>query len=791
MAMLAVDSIAEKYKRRSTDKTLSADEAKAALLIVEAEQLLDEENDEDGLAKGYEALALCKQVQDKTGIVDSIRLITHVLIYQSKRKEASQLVKEELEHFRELCDKAGKAKLMLAMGEINSDQRGYAKRDEGLEQSTEALNLFLELGDKKMEASALLTIASIHIKRRPDKMAGAIDAFNCCAESLKIARNISDKRAEACALHGFATTSIQMALLEPSLCLRTVFYDPGFEDGLDAAKEALRIWRELGCKNMESYELQCLAQWQLVAGHPEEALPDAEMSTQIDCKGHRASSLGMHVQALIANRQNEQALKIAEEALDDFRNKEDVVGELHALDMLTNTYRSTNRLQEAYETAELSLDLIRDRDDIINEMRMQCTMGHIALERKEYQLAMDAADEMVRISEELHDAKNQAIARHMIAEVHRAKGDTSKYLKETKQQQKLFASVPDEKGLALAYLDECDARFQKAEFEEALEAVTKAQDLYKEHGDKTGEASALHMVVEIQQMLDNGEAVLKASARQRSLLKSIGDKRGEAASCLTTCYARLYQLSTAGHSRGSAEHDEIWGRAFREAKDGLTLANTLGDESLFARAFYMLAEVYVATTGKGEEALQCSTQAVKLYKEGGDAKGEASAQVTLGHAHHLLGKQEEALEAAQRAQQLFTELGDEGGMNTAAQAMAQFSDQWQQQQWQGDWAQGYDAAGSQPQADNSKAAAAVAAPVATARLSPEAVSKTIVASVTAITMMDEDLDGDTPLMQAGLTSNTVVLLRNELSQNFPQKHMPFTLVFDFPSVNAISEFICE
>ena len=33
-----------------------------------------------------------------------------------------------------------------------------------------------------------------------------------------------------------------------------------------------------------------------------EALPDAEMSAQIDCKGHRASSLGMHVQALIVNR---------------------------------------------------------------------------------------------------------------------------------------------------------------------------------------------------------------------------------------------------------------------------------------------------------------------------------------------------------------------------------------------------------------------------------------------------------------------------------------------------------
>ena len=72
--------------------------------------------------------------------------------------------------------------------------------------------------DLKMVASTLLCLAAIHLKRRPDKMAGAIDAFNCCADSLKISRDIKDVRAEASALHGFAVCSIQMALLDPSLC---------------------------------------------------------------------------------------------------------------------------------------------------------------------------------------------------------------------------------------------------------------------------------------------------------------------------------------------------------------------------------------------------------------------------------------------------------------------------------------------------------------------------------------------------------------------------------------------
>merc|ERR1719265_459186 len=86
------------------------------------------------------------------------------------------------------------------------------------------------------------------------------------------------------------------------------------------------------------------------------------------------------------------------------------------------------------------------------------------------------------------------------------------------------------------------------------------------------------MIVEIHQMKDNGDAVLKAAARQRSLLKSVGDKKGEAAAALTTCYARLYQLSQAGLDRASKEYGEMWRRAFSEAEDGLTLADAVGEE---------------------------------------------------------------------------------------------------------------------------------------------------------------------------------------------------------------------
>merc|ERR1712151_1237052 len=56
---------------------------------------------------------------------------------------------------------------------------------------------------------------------------------------------------------------------------------------------------------------------------------------------------------------------------------------------------------------------------------------------------------------------------------------------------------------------------------------------------------------------------------------------------------------------------------------------------------------------------------------------------------------------------------------------------------------------------------------------------------------DEGVDADIPLMQAGLTSNTAVMLRDELSKDIPGINLPPTLMFDYPSIAAIADFIVE
>ncbi|CAE8620670.1 unnamed protein product, partial [Polarella glacialis] len=56
---------------------------------------------------------------------------------------------------------------------------------------------------------------------------------------------------------------------------------------------------------------------------------------------------------------------------------------------------------------------------------------------------------------------------------------------------------------------------------------------------------------------------------------------------------------------------------------------------------------------------------------------------------------------------------------------------------------------------------------------------------------DGDIELDTPLMEAGLTSNSGILLRDELSKEIPGVHLPVTLVFDYPSISAMAELILQ
>eukprot|EP00439_Symbiodinium_sp_Y106_P072300 s1003_g13.t1 len=64
-------------------------------------------------------------------------------------------------------------------------------------------------------------------------------------------------------------------------------------------------------------------------------------------------------------------------------------------------------------------------------------------------------------------------------------------------------------------------------------------------------------------------------------------------------------------------------------------------------------------------------------------------------------------------------------------------------------------------------------------------------SATDLTVRLPPIRKEAALMSHGVTSTTAVLIRDELSKEFPGPNMPHTLIFDFPSVMDLTDFVLE
>merc|ERR1712060_386063 len=78
-----------------------------------------------------------------------------------------------------------------------------------------------------------------------------------------------------------------------------------------------------------------------------------------------------------------------------------------------------------------------------------------------------------------------------------------------------------------------------------------------------------------------------------------------------------------------------------------------------------------------------------------------------------------------------------------------------------------------------------------AGLSPEILRNQISEVAKGLIGFDEEIEIDMPLMESGLTSNTAVLLRDALTQQLPGISLPVTLVFDYPSIESMTELVME
>lgn len=232
-----------------------------------------------------------------------------------------------------------------------------------------------------------------------------------------------------------------------------------------------------------------------------------------------------------------------------------------------------------------------------------------------------------------------------------------------------------------------------------------------------------------------------------------------------------------------------------EKQTGIT--EVLGSSMCSLSQVHMLRSKY-------PEALKVAEEASQLFKSNGFLRNQGSACMLCADAYRALEKYKESQKAALEAVQCFTKSDppDERGLEAAQAVLDALKQHLAPAPVRAATAGG---GGLPPQmlmqeaeeeGEGTERRVARPRPAGPAldikNLHPDLVKKKILEVALSLTGADEeDIEADTPLMEAGLTSTMAVGLSDELKKELPGINLPVTLVFDYPSISAMTELILD
>ena len=102
----------------------------AWLILAEGLQALNEDDPDSAIEMGHKAMAKAQQLSSLDGYSEGLLLVTRAMTSINSRKEGDRLARTALEDAKASRDKLQEAKALLAVAEVNADQRGSKKREE-------------------------------------------------------------------------------------------------------------------------------------------------------------------------------------------------------------------------------------------------------------------------------------------------------------------------------------------------------------------------------------------------------------------------------------------------------------------------------------------------------------------------------------------------------------------------------------------------------------------------------------------------------------------------------------
>lgn len=767
-----------------------------------------DEEDEDALKAAQDALSYFKSKKDSANMCEALFVIVWCYIAQNRIGEASALAQENMESFRKAGKPALEGKMLLALSEVVAADPKQA--DEALSQSKKALALFRSAGDQGMEAKVWLNTAKILVAKLSSKKDddALSEADQAASDALAIYQRTNDQKGEAAALHAAAS-------------VKAVAGD--LDEATELAEQAVDLYQELELKKMEASELHNVAKW-CVKSKPNKALNYAEDALMIArdngaSKKKEADILGTVVEALIAKYDTGRAVRVALHGLRRAQDAGEASAEAAIHRTLFHAYTANGETQQAAATLDKALEASQDSGDRSMEAQLLCVAAETSHKAEMHDQAVSISSKALSAAHSTGDWDAILNSLKILVNSHLAKGDAGVAASAAKEVQDSLSSAATAGeqvststlvGVSLLLSQALNAA---GDYNEAVAATKMAVESAYQGDDEVSEAKCLDQLAAIYMDARKFEKACRTGERARLLWQSLENIEEEASSLYQICQSYIsqaYKKQAEGKASAASALIEKGDKALGDGMK-ITMEKVPSPQKEVLQANFMIvaAQKHLAVEGENVGAYNAAKAAVDIFNGLGDVKGAANGQFFVAQAQVFMEKWDSALKSVSAAMKVFKKYNNEEGIALAdtltdkiQKSMPKPEPVYAPQQMM-QWGPMAGPAGKgkgkgkmmeMPMDAGGGGEVAKRAPGAALDMSSvtEEVAAVKVKEVAMGLIGDgEDIEVDTPLMEAGLTSSTAVILKDELSEEMPGIKLPPTLIFDYPSISAIAEFVME
>lgn len=807
VAARSSQNLATQYSAVASDGKNATQAREAAMLLAVAEGHANHEEDEDSLIAAQDALKLFRASNDHGGAADALRIIIQCYIGQGRMDEATSLAQDELATFKREKKKCEEAKLLLSLAEVCAKQAKLST--DALEHAKLALALFRELRNEHMEAKVWLVTARILLTQKSktegeDPLKGAEQAAN---DALAIFQRITTeqgKQGEAAAL--LVAAEVKAAAGD-------------IDDAIDMGEDALDLLQDLKQPKLEAFMLNSIATMCLANGRPYKALHLAENALEVirevgGSKRREVAALSSVVQALIAKGMTGKAVRIARLGLNRFQDTGETRAEADTHRVLYSAYSANGDTEQALLTMDKALEASQDAGDKTMEVQLLCEASEMSFKAGNLERAIETASKALEVSKESKDwdAANRAL--QCLVNGYVGQDDVKAAVDVARDFRDMLDASGNSKAEAAACLVLSQAHCAAGSFDLAASAAKAASEIAYKEDDEFLEASSLDQLTLV--YMDSGkfEKAAHAAENARRLWKDLEEIPRECNSLdqIAKAFVQQAYKKQAANKSASAV-GAIFEKASKAANDVIELAQDLpateNGDAFMGNAKCTLSQVHAAQ-GESEDAFSTAKAASDLFWKAADDRGGAYASVLMAQAEVQQEKWQAALKNANAAMKAFKKFNNESGKAFVQTVLDKIEKSMPKPVpvapagWGGGpaWNRPQGPQGMQVQQFQDGGGGGFAAPQVAGMLGLLAVDMSIISDdllaakikevALAIIGEDaEDVEADTPLMEAGLTSSTAVLMRDELLGVIPGVKISPTAMFDYPSVSAMTEMLME